>query len=162
MSMGHAAAQATVATASRTADLQLGGGVSYAASSDYGPPITGFKLYGTYDFKTHFGIEANFNQISSHDGSSLYERTYELGGRYVLHYGRINPYARVMYGRGVFNFPANIANLAFNMGVAGGGADFNLRPHINIRGDYEYQNWSGFPPHGLTPHVVSVGVAYHF
>ena len=155
-------AQATTPTASRVADLQLGGGYALA-SPDYGPRISGFTLYGTYDFRTHLGAEFDFHQASSHNGNSLYERTYEIGPRYVLHLNHgLNPYVRVMYGRGVFNFPANIANLAYNMGVAGGGVDINVRQHINVRADYEYQQWFGFPPHGLTPQVVTIGVAYHF
>ena len=31
----------------------------------------------------------------------IYERTYEIGPRYVLHYGRFAPYGKVMYGRRV-------------------------------------------------------------
>lgn len=102
-------AQASAPTASRTADLQLGGGFALAAP-DYGPGIKGFTLYGTYDFRTHLGVEFDFHQLSSHTGSDLYERSYEMGPRYVWHLGHgLNPYVRVMYGRGVFNFPANIA-----------------------------------------------------
>lgn len=154
-------AQATTATASRAADLQFGGGFVMAAP-DYGPRIAGYKLYGTYDFRSHYGVEAQFNQVSSHTGDQVYERTYEIGVRYVRHYGNFNPYARLMYGRGVFNFPLDIANLAYNMGVIGGGVDYNLRTHINVRVDYEYQQWIGFPPNGLAPQLGSVGVAYHF
>jgi opacity protein-like surface antigen len=133
------------------------------AAPDYGPGIKGFTLYGTYDFRTHLGLEFDFHQLNSHNGSDLYERTYEVGPRYVLHLGHgLNPYVRVMYGRGVFNFPNDIANLAYNMGVVGGGLDINVRKHVNVRADYEYQRWFGFPPHGLTPQMVTIGAAYHF
>lgn len=167
----NASAQHTAYTATRDADIQVGGGFVYALSADSGDSygiqtgsadkhIKGYKLYGTYDFMNHFGIEANFNQVNG--TNSVYERTYEIGPRYVLHYGRFNPYARIMYGRGVFNFPYNIANLAYNVGVAGGGVDYNFSQHINIRADYEYQKWFGFPPHDLTPSLVTIGAAYHF
>lgn len=155
-------AQATTATASRAADLQLGGGYSLA-SPDYGPRINGFSLYGTYDFRPHLGVEFNFHQINSRSGNSIYERTYEIGPRYVVHLNNgLNPYVRLMYGRGVFNFPANVANLAYNIGAIGGGVDYDIHPHLRLRGDYDYQRWFSFPPHGLTPNVVTLGVAYHF
>jgi hypothetical protein len=82
------------------------------------------------------------------------------------------PYAKVLFGRGVFNFagpdPATgktvqVANLAFNTQSIGGGVDFKLSRSINLRlVDYEYQRWDGFPPNGLNPNVLSFGVAYHF
>lgn len=167
----NASAQHTAYTAVRQGDLQLGGGFSYALTRDSGDSyaiqtgysnehITGFKLYGNYDFKTHFGIEADVNQLNGKN--SVYERTYEIGPRYVLRYDRWDPYVRVMYGRGVFNFPQNIANLAYNIGVVGGGVDYHLSTHINLRADYEYQKWFGFPPHDLTPSILSIGAAYHF
>jgi opacity protein-like surface antigen len=70
-----------------------------------------------------------------------------------------------MYGRGVFNSTyrgQTTANIAYNMLAFGGGLDYRVLPYLNIRGDYEYQRWFGFPPNGLTPSVVTVGVAYRF
>ncbi len=164
----RSAAQATVPTASRAADLQVGGGLTYA-KHDYeytplsdGARIKGFSLYGTLDLKPHYGIEVAFHQLSTHASDHEYERSYEIGPRYVLHFGRVNPFARVMYGRGVFNFPQDIANLAYNMGVIAGGADFNVQRHINVRAEYEYQRWFGFPNHDLQPQMITVGAAYHF
>ncbi len=109
-----------------------------------------------------------FNDSST--SLNIYERTYEIGPRYVLHFGRFEPYAAVFYGRGVFNFPSVGggpngrlgANLAYNLEAAGGGVDYRLRRSINLRVDYEFQNWMGFPPHGLTPTVLDFGAAYHF
>ncbi len=161
-------AQATTATASRAADLQLGGGFSYG-KHDYaftpledGTRISGLSLYGTLDFKTHYGVEIAFHQLGTHKADHEYERTYEIGPRYVLHFNRINPYVRVMYGRGVFNYPGDVANLAYNIGALGGGVDFNAQKHVNVRVDYEYQRWYGFPLYNLQPQMVTVGAAYHF
>ena len=155
-------AQAHAPTASRTADLQVGGGYASAAS-DYESRISGFTLYGSYDFREHLGVEFDFHQVNSHSGDEFYERTYEVGPRYILHFPHgLNPYVRLMYGRGVFNFPNGIANLAYNMAVAGGGVDISVHKHINVRADYEYQRWFGFPPHDLTPQLVTIGAAYHF
>ncbi len=161
-------AQAHAATASRQADLQVGGGFSYA-KHDYeftpagdGTRISGLMLYATLDVRPHLGVEFTFHQMSTHKDDHEYERTYEVGPRYVLHYNRFNPYIRVAYGRGVFNFPRDEANLAYNLAAGGGGVDINVQKHVNVRVDYEYQRWFGFPLHDLQPQLATVGVAYHF
>ena len=163
-----AQAQATAATAYRRFDLQVGGGFSYGkhdfefATPGDGSRISGLSVYGTLDFKTHYGIEVAFHQLGNHKPDNLYERSYEIGPRYVLHFNRVNPYVRVMYGRGVFNYPFGAANLAYNMGVIAGGADINVLKHVNVRAEYEYQKWFSFPPHDLQPQMITVGAAYHF
>ena len=157
-------------TASRAGDLQIGGGFSSAAS-DYGDRFNGAMGYADFDFKEHYGVEAAFHFVRQGNGAPLYEKTYEIGGRYVRHYGRFAPYAKLLVGRGVFNFPAcpppanqsiACANLAYNMYALGAGTDVHVRPWLNVRGDFEYQSWPGFPPNGLSPMVVSIGAAYHF
>jgi hypothetical protein len=155
-------------TASRRADLQVGVGYS-RAFSDYSPfgsqyQFNGLALYTSLDLSNHLGAEFDFHNMPSSgtQQAGVYERTYEWGLRYHIQRKRLLPYARVMYGRGVFNFPNNGANLAFNMLVVGGGSDVILTRRINLRADYEYQQWFGFPPHGLTPQIITIGVAYHF
>ena len=153
--------QVTAPTAYRRADLQLGGSF-VLARSDYGPHLAGGGFYGTYDFHPHFGVEVALHQLNSRDNDQRYERTYEVGGRYVYHLHRFNPYVHVMYGRGVFNFPQGIANLAYNIGAVGGGIDLNVLKHVNVRGEYEYQRWFGFPISDIHPELGTIGVAYHF
>ena len=156
-------AQASVATASRRADLQVGGYFVVVPKPDYTDhTFYGGGFYVTYDFWHNFGVEGSFRQANTSSNEKTYERTYEIGGRYVRHYGRFSPYARASYGRGVFNFPYNTANLAYNLFSFGGGADVRVMKHINVRGDYEYQHWMNFLQSGLSPQVVSVGAAYHF
>lgn len=156
-------------TASRAGDLQVGGGFSSAAS-DYGRRFNGGFAYFDFDFRQHFGIEGNFHFVKQ-SNYTLYEKTYEIGGRYLRTYGNFVPYGKVMYGRGVFNFPPcpppadqskACANLAYNLYALGAGVDYKLNTSIHLRGDFEYQRWPGFPPTGLTPVLISVGAAYHF
>jgi hypothetical protein len=152
--------QAHTSTASRAADLQVGG--SYASTdSDYdGGRESAYGIYGTLDFKTHFGAEIAFHRLNGLH--SMSETTYEIGGRYVRHYGIVHPYARAMYGRGVLNYTDNIANLAFNLFAFAGGADINVQRHVNVRAEFEEQMWHSVPPHGLTPNMITIGAAYHF
>ena len=152
-------------TATRAGDLQLGAGYTNA-SSDYVPNrISGYSGYMTFDFTEHFGFEFDFHQAND-PKSPVYERSYEWGGRYLRHYGhdRYRPYARAMYGRGVFNFPFNAANLAYNMIVGAVGMDIEVHRRINVRAEFEYQDWLSGPgiTNGLKPMLINVGVAYHF
>ena len=156
-------------TATRAGDLQVGAGVSFG-SSNYDSPrlggtgesLRGVDLYSTFDFRPHIGIEANFRQVKPSYGADVYERTYEIGGRYVYPISRLNPYVKLMYGRGVFNYPNNIANLAYNLYSVGAGADFRLLRNVNLRVDYEHGHWFRFPLGALTPNVGTIGAAYHF
>jgi len=151
-------------TASRIGDLQLGGGFVFATSNYNFTPIhlIGGAFYTTFDMRTHWGGEFNFHQNTSTSDSTVYERTYEIGPRIFVHRGAFSPYAKALYGRGVYNFSHNIANVAYNMYTFGGGADFQVRRSINVRADYEYQTWAGFPIQNLHPSVITIGVAYHF
>jgi opacity protein-like surface antigen len=151
-------------TASRIGDLQLGGGFVFAKSDYNFTPIhlLGGAFYTTFDIRNHWGGEFSIHHSQSSSDSTVYERTYEIGPRVFLHRGPLIPYAKVLYGRGVYNFHSGIANVAYNMYTLGGGADFQLRRSLNLRGDYEYQTWAGFPITNLHPNVITIGVAYHF
>ena len=173
-----------IPTASRTTDLQVGAGFTYA-HSDYVPNhIGGFAFYADYDFLGHFGVEGNFHRVKDPHNDPLVpsnhvsETTYEIGGRYSRHYrdGRLSPYGKVLYGRGIANFPAHqlflpgrvvtyIDNRGYNLMSFGGGVDYEVTSRINVRADFEYQHWFAHDnelPSGLSPYMLTIGVAYHF
>ena len=164
-------AQATP-TAERDGNLQIGAMFNLAWPNYYPETFKGYGGYTTFDFQYHLGIEGEFHQINdSNSTRGVYERTYEIGPRYVLRHQRYNPYAKALYGRGVFNYPSELdsngkieptATLAYNIGAIGAGLDYIVRPRFKVRVDYEYQRWFGFPPNGLTPQILSIGVAYRF
>lgn len=154
--------QATSATAVRKAALQVGGGFSFADPDYSQGHFLGGSLYGTFDFTSHFGAEFMFHQVKTRADNQIYERTYELGPRYVHHYGRFNPFIKVSYGRGVFNYPDGVANLAYNMITGTAGVDVHVQRHVNVRAEYEAQRWFSFTPHDLQPNVISFGAAYEF
>jgi opacity protein-like surface antigen len=174
-------------TAGRLGDLQIGGGVALGSSDYTNNMLRGYALYADFDFNAHYGVEAEFHQVND-PNSSLYERTFEVGGRYHLNLrSRFKPYVKLLYGRGVFNSPVysytipvagcdptvttctytittTNFNLAYNMFAAGAGIDVSVLPRLNVRADYEYQDWLSGPglTNGLTPQVFTIGVAYHF
>ena len=152
-------------TAIKQSSIQVGAGFSNA-NTDYLPNrVNGTTIYFDWDFYHHLGVEGEFRYIK--DGkTNVYEKTYEIGPRYSrTYYGRFSPYVKALYGRGVFNFTylgKTTANLPYNLLAAGGGLDYKLLSHVNVRGEYEYQRWFDFPPNGLTPSVITIGAAYHF
>lgn len=152
-----------VPAGSRVGDLKIGGGFS-TANSDYGGRYNGGAAYVDFDFLPHIGVEGEFHFVK--DPSDLYEKTYEVGGRYFRTYKRFVPYAKIMYGRGVFNFPplggGFRANLAYNLVAGGIGVDYKVKPWLYARADWEYQNWFGFQNSSLSPSILTVGAAYRF
>ena len=119
-------------------------------------------MYATLDFSPHLGAEFMFHQVKTQFADGIYERTYEIGPRYVRHYGRFDPFVKVSYGRGVFNFPDDVANLAYNMFTGTAGVDVHVQRHVNVRAEFEVQRWLSFPPHGLQPTLFTLGAAYRF
>lgn len=151
-------------TATRVGDLQLGGGFVFARSDYNFTPnhLLGEAFYATFDKRDHWGGEFDFRHSQSTEDSTVHETTYEIGPRIFLARGPFIPYAKVLYGRGVYNFPNSVANVAYNMYTFGGGIDIPVRRSLNVRGDYEYQTWMGFPIADLHPSVITIGVAFHF
>jgi Outer membrane protein beta-barrel domain len=148
---------------SRAGDLKIGGGFS-TANSDYADRYNGGAAYFDFDFLPHVGVEGEFHFVK--DSADLYEKTYEVGGRYYRTYNKFVPYAKVMYGRGVFNFPplgdGFRANLAYNLMAGGIGTDYKVKPWLYVRADWEYQVWFGFQNSSLSPNILTLGAAYHF
>lgn len=154
--------QRTAPTAVRQGMLQVGGGFTLD-EPDYSQPVfRGGSVYATLDTGSHLGVEFMFHQENTPGTDKLSERTYELGPRYVWHLSHVEPFIKVSYGRGVFNYPYDAANLAYNMVTLTGGVDVPVRRHIALRAQYEYQRWIDFPPNGLTPRLVTFGAAYRF
>lgn len=154
--------QHTAPTATRTAMLQVGGGFTLAKPDYTQRAFRGGSLYVTLDFSPHLGGEFMFHQEKTPETNKVGERTYELGPRYVWHLSHVEPFVKASYGRGVFNYPYDAANLAYNMVTATGGVDVLVQRHVSVRGQYEYQRWVNFMPHGLTPQLVTIGAAYRF
>jgi opacity protein-like surface antigen len=53
-------------------------------------------------------------------------------------------------------------SLAYNIGAAGVGVDYRLLYSVNVRVEYEFQKWFGFPPNDLSPQVLGIGASYRF
>ena len=169
--------------ATRVGDLQAGGSFTFAYP-DYTPQDAyGYGIYAAFDFRTHWGAEIDFNQVSISQHSPAKETSFEYGVRYHRTYGRYNPYLKAMAGRGTFDFAPNFYQLgaspSYNLIAFGAGVDTELTRRFNVRLGMDYQHWftgsqsgaqniNGVPttgvylPNGLTPILYEVGFAYHF
>jgi opacity protein-like surface antigen len=174
-------------------ELQVGG----AFVADF-PDYTRHKFYGygfyaDFDFGEHFGVEAEFRQANDRTINPntnkvvpQYQRTVEGGLRYHRTYGRMQPYAKAMYGYGSMEYPpypapadptVSAATIGYNFFGLGTGLDYAVSNHISIRTDFEYQIWfastdprlpidpnvnKGGLPNGLTPILYTGGIAWRF
>ncbi|MDE3104365.1 MAG: hypothetical protein KGK08_04235 [Acidobacteriota bacterium] len=159
----HAFGQAT-ATASRLGALQLGVGAT-RVYTDYTPQKAGgITAYGDLDFRPHWGIDGEIHLGSLITPGHVGEDTYLLGLRYVGHRGRFDPYLRLMGGIGRLNLNLtnNTGSYTYKVGAFAGGVDIHITRSINVRAfDFEAQAWPGYL-NGLSPYVVTSGVAYSF
>ena len=150
-----------IPTASRSGDAQIGVGYSMARPDYSQQNLQGFAIYGDFDFTPHIGIEAELHQVFSINSDQSFQRTYDIGGRYFRTYGLVAPYVKAMIGRGNFKYPFSQTEPGYTMYAGGIGADVRLGPYLRVRGEYEVQKWAGFTNGGLTPQLVTIGVAYH-
>lgn len=161
-------AQATPA-ATRGGIVQAGAAYSIANEDEYpGKHVQGMTFYGTFDLNNHLGIEGDVHLDSIFKSYYKYtESSYDVGLRWTQRYRHFAPYGKGMIGLGHSYAPnpnqivgANTPGTYFLFAV-GGGLDYTLTDKINVRAfDFEYQRWPNFPPHGLTPPIMSFGVAY--
>lgn len=150
-----------IPTATRPADIQVGAGFSTAKPDYEHANFPGFFLYADVDPRAHWGLEAEYHQVSGGAAQSS-QRTIEIGGRYFRNYGAFSPFAKGMYGRGQFTYPFGYTVIWYNMFAGGVGVDYKATRYIHARVEYEFQKWLSFPNGGLQPQLLSIGVAYHF
>jgi hypothetical protein len=153
-------------TATAAGNLQVGAGWTYA-KPDYGPQsIKGVSGFADFDFRPHFGVEAVYHYIALVTPTDLAEDSILAGPRFVLPYGRINIYAKALFGAGDLVIQEAQDNVGRQAGYyfaygAGGGVDLRATNHLIVRAiDVEYQHWNYQT--GLTPFVITVGAAYRF
>jgi hypothetical protein len=158
-----------VPTATRSSSLQLGGGFTYARPDFGSKSIEGLTIYGDFDFSRHLGIEGDIHFINLITPTDISENSYLIGPRYHFRYRRFTPYAKALFGFGRFGYQApnqfGTPASTFNYGAysLGGGVDLRATKHLNVRAfDFEYQKWPSFGKSGITPIVMTVGVAYAF
>lgn len=149
-----------IPTASTTGALFVGAGFT-RANPDYSPSkFQGLALSGTADLLQNLGVEAKFHYIKGPASDSISEKTYEIGLRARTHVGPVVPFLDILTGIGSFTYQKSPQNGSYGMFAGGGGIECSLNRRFLIRGEYEYQKWTHFPPRGLQPNLATVSLAY--
>lgn len=174
-SIGHAQA---LPTATGQGRMQVGGGFSYAIpnfwTTSIGDPafanngIGGITGFANYDLNAHFGAEADFHCLALITALDRAELSFLVGPRVMLHRGRYTLYGKALIGIEDLFIQEQQDNYGVQSGAGsvyafGGGLDFHYNDRIVIRAfDYESQSWPGYGTSGISPTVITFGVAYRF
>jgi len=169
LAMAASAEGQALPTATAAAQIQAGLGGTYA-KTDYGDkPIKGVTGFADLDFPSkHFGIEADIHYVALATPIDIAENSYLIGPRFLIRKGRFTPYAKLLGGVGSFVVQEsadnpNATTASYLAYAFGGGLDIDVTHHIVVRAiDFESQRWPNFGRDGLTPTVITVGVAYRF
>jgi len=130
--------------------------------------IGGLGVYADFDRAAHWGVEADARWFRLGETGGQSVSNYLVGDRYrhSLKHETIVPYAKVLVGAGLMNYPSNIGHGSYFAFAPGGGVDFRISPRFAVRTEYEYQGWPaapgfpGIPSHGLSPNGISIGFAW--
>jgi hypothetical protein len=149
--------------------LTAGGFISYYDAAYASNKPIGFGGFIDWSPYRNFGIEAEGRWLMFNTNNDFREYSYLAGPRYGFRRGKtVQPYAKVLLGGGVIDFPYGLAYGRYFVVAPGGGADFRVNRHWRVRADYEYQIWPsapgipGIPSSALKPNGVSVGFVYRF
>lgn len=160
--------------AANRGDLQIGVAGSYLRP-DYGPG-TGYQLnpYVALDYRrSYFGLEVDGN-LTVHDKSEAHPNSAILGIRLGGDIGNARVYIKPGIGIGHFSGVTTAPSghsQSYLVYELGGGVDYQLLDHMNVRLFGAYQVWPNFDgdttaqfDHGgvLNPINAGIGVAYRF
>ncbi|MHB1021280.1 MAG: outer membrane beta-barrel protein [Acidobacteriaceae bacterium] len=154
-------AQAVPAAVGPGGYLSIGGTYS-AYQADYGKRwLGGTGAYVDLNLTQHIGIEAEGRWLRMNQYANVNETTYLAGPRISYGTWPLEPYVKVLAGRGHFNFPYNYAQGNYFVVAPGGGLDWHISHHFRIRLiDVEFQDWPQFTYGNLHPYGVSAGISY--
>lgn len=171
LTAGLAAHGQALPTATRGGVLEVGVGYSFGRTDIFTDTVTGGTVFASFDLNDHLGVQADAHLMIFSTPNDFVEDTYLLGPRYTWHLNRFSPYVKVEGGIGTTStnqpagakppFVVNTPGTYFALGF-GGGVDVPVYEHVFAHGEFERQDWPGFPPNGLTPTILTVGVAYRF
>ena len=125
-------------------------------------------------FRPFFGVRPALEIRGTYpfnQGEVVGEKSGLVGARFSKTYHRFNPYVDVLYGRGELTYVGGFIVGTFrydrtttNVFAGGGGIDFSLTPHFDIKADAQIERWSTPVTSSGTLYStpVSLGVVYRF
>jgi len=154
-----------VYTATRSTRIEAGAGVSLIQPDAFDKNIYGASVWGDYDFSKWIGAEFDVH-ISAITPEDYAENSYMVGVRGLYHYRKYTGYLKGLVGEAsivpqdLLSSYYHIPTKTYNAFALGGGVEYKVHPKINIRGDFELQQWPNYEPHTLSPLIVTIGASY--
>ena len=146
---------------------QVGAGFSFGPPDYTLPYLKGVSGFASYDINDHSGmvVEAHFMNIFT--PQYVAETSFLAGARYGISRGRLHPYIKALVGVGLFQpkkgFTGTPSPVGYEVFAAGAGLDYRLSERFTLQiVDFEYQGWPAFQPNGLTPWIITTGIARRF
>jgi hypothetical protein len=138
------------------------GGMYSLYEGDYGQrKIMGGGLYVDANPYRCYGLEAEFRRLYYADNPGMNQITFLGGPKVSFRSHGIVPYAKMLIGVGIFNFPYNYGRGSYLVLAPGAGLDWNVGQKIRVRLiDVEYQDWSQFTFGPEHPYGASIGISY--
>ncbi len=134
-----------------------------AYQQDYGKRyIEGGTVYLDANLYRRIGVEAEFRDLAAHTSEDVKERTYLAGPKISALAHNLRPYAKLLAGRGDFDFPFHYAKGSYFVVAPGAGLDWRVgHSRLNVRViDVEYQIWPQFTFGAMHPYGASAGFSF--
>lgn len=125
-----------------------------------------FSIYGDYGLIRGVwpvALDVNYTRWSGIGLPNTSMSSFLAGPKVSHHWGRWEPFAKLEAGFGHFSYFSNLdpAQQGDHLAIGfGGGVDYHLTNHIELRPiDFTSERWN-FSPNALTPQILGFGLAY--
>jgi hypothetical protein len=149
-------------TATKSADIGVFGGFTYADPT-YGPDnISGGMIGADFTRYVHLPVEPSFEfRANFVSGTYVGQHEYLVGLRAAAPFRKLKPYVDFLAGPGYIHFPLNIGYTDDNSVVYnyGGGVDVRVTRSFALKLDVQGQHWNT-GSFIYTPVLGTVGVQY--
>ena len=156
-----ARAQATATATSSGVSLNAGGGYSYYQANYGRRMLGGYTIFTDYNRTPRWSIEFEMRALRFNQEFNTHQTTFLVGPRYTYRKKRLNTYAKLLAGDGLFHFPYSYAEGNYFVLAFGGGIEVPIgESRYSIRAaDIQYQSWPNFSFGGLNPYGYSGGLS---
>jgi len=151
--------------------LEVGVGYSQARSGYTLNSLKGVSVLVDKTIQTHLSVESAYRRLGDTNDPlnaayTLSETSFTTGIRYGRRFGVVTPSLNLGGGIGILstNFN-NTKGTAYAPAWTGGAAvEFKVTQTVSARADFTYQRWLPVDnfAHGLSVHMLSVGMFYRF
>jgi hypothetical protein len=122
--------------------------------------VAGGSIYVDANLYHRYGVEVQYQTLRYNEQGGMRQTTYLAGPRVSFRQAGLVPYADVLAGRGVFDFPYGYAKGTYFVYAGGAGLDYDLSRRIKVRLiNVQYQVWPQFTFGAFHAYGASAGVS---